>query len=207
VLSVFVQVLVPHKMIGWAVMLVYVVATLCELAGLRAQPVPTPARPPVPLSDMNGRAASGSAAAWFQAYWSAFALVLVVLAYACGAAVPSRRCASAWPGCAQRLRGGAGLVAGGAAAWPGRAWVAGSSTTPTCSTATRRARARGAAGRYEKALLPFEKLPQPTITDVTLKVELFPKQRRALAQGQLPHREPHAAPLQHVHLRWGARCR
>ncbi len=41
VLSVFVQVLVPHKFVGWAVMLLYLVATVAlENVGLRAQPLP-----------------------------------------------------------------------------------------------------------------------------------------------------------------------
>lgn len=203
VLAVFVQTLVPHKMIGWAVMLVYVVATLVLNAlGFEHNLYLYAGTPEVPLSDMNGQGHFWVSAAWFQAYWSACALVLVVLAYALrrrGAESSLRQRLARLP---QRLRGGAGLwLAAGSLAWAGLGgWIF--YNTNVLNRYETRPEREALLARYEKALLPFEKLPQPTITDVTLKVELFPKQRRALAQGQWRIENRTSAPLQHVHLRW-----
>jgi ABC-2 type transport system permease protein len=108
VLAVFVQTLVPHKMIGWAVMLAWVVSTLVLTAlGFEHNLYQYAGTPEVPLSDMNGQGHYWVAAAWFQAYWCAFALVLVVLAY--GPAPPRCRRRPAWR-----------LAAAAAAARPGR---------------------------------------------------------------------------------------
>ncbi|MFG5409617.1 hypothetical protein ABXN37_17880 [Piscinibacter sakaiensis] len=137
VLAVVVQVLVPAKPAGWAVMLLYVVASL-TLGNLGYEHVlyNYGNTPPVPLSDMNGMGRFWIGRAWVQAYWLAFAVMLLVLAHGLWRrgtqdalrprlrALPrrlARRCAcSAWP------------------RWPGPAWAAGSSTTPTCSTPTGR---------------------------------------------------------------------
>lgn len=203
VLAVFVQTLVPHKMIGWAVMLVYVVATLVLAAlGFEHNLYLYAGTPEVPLSDMNGQGHFWVSAAWFQAYWAACALVLVVLAYALrrrGAESSLRQRLARLP---QRLRGGAGLwLAAGGLAWAGLGgWIF--YNTNVLNRYETRPEREALLARYERTLLPFEKLPQPTITDVTLKVELFPKQRRAVAQGQWRIENRTSAPLQHVHLRW-----
>ena len=55
VLSVFVQVLVPHKFTGWAVMLVYVVASVAlAAAGFEHNLYNYAATPRGPSTDMNG---------------------------------------------------------------------------------------------------------------------------------------------------------
>lgn len=76
-LSLFVQVLVPHKAIGWAVMLVYIVASVSlEAMGFEHNLYNYASVSPVPLSDMNGLGRFWIARAWFQVYWLAFALIL-----------------------------------------------------------------------------------------------------------------------------------
>ena len=77
VLAVFVQVLVPHKFIGWAVMLVYIVATIVlATIGFEHNLYNYGGDSPVPLSDMNGMGRFWIGRAWFQAYWLAFASML-----------------------------------------------------------------------------------------------------------------------------------
>jgi len=83
VLSVFVQVLVPQKFIGWAVMLGYVVASVAlSAAGFEHNLYNYAGTSPVPLSDMNGMDRFWIGQAWFQVYWSAFGVMLTVVAYA-----------------------------------------------------------------------------------------------------------------------------
>ena len=80
VLSVTVQVLVPQKFIGWGVMLLHLVASVAlASAGFEHNLYQYGSTPPVPLSDMNRMGHFWIGAAWFLAYWSAFAVLLVVL--------------------------------------------------------------------------------------------------------------------------------
>jgi ABC-2 type transport system permease protein len=83
VLAIFMQTLVPHKTIGWMLMLVFVVAQITlDRLGFEHNLYQYASRPPTPLSDMNGQGDFGRSAWWFRAYWSAGALLLAVLAYA-----------------------------------------------------------------------------------------------------------------------------
>ena len=197
------QTLVPHKMIGWAVMLAWVVSTLVLTSlGYEHNLYQYAGVPEVPLSDMNGQGHYWVAAAWFQAYWCAFAVVLVVLAWALrrrGADTSLRSRLKRLP---QRLRGPAGLwLAAGCTAWVVLGgWIF--YNTNVLNRYQTLPEREVLLGRYEKELLPFEKLPQPTITDVTLKVELFPRQRRAATTGSYRIENRTGAPLQQVHVRW-----
>jgi len=74
VLSVFVQVLVPQKFIGWALMLLQLVASIAlASAGLEHHLYDYAGTPPVPLSDMNRLGHFWIGQWWSLAYWSAIA--------------------------------------------------------------------------------------------------------------------------------------
>ena len=117
VLSVFVQVLVPHKFLGWAVMLLYLVATVAlENIGFEHNLYLYAGAPDVPLSDMNGMGRFAIGRDAFLAYWGFVALMLLVLAYGLwvrGANAPLRARLRRLP---QRLRGTPAVVLGAAAA-------------------------------------------------------------------------------------------
>ena len=57
----------------------------------------------------------------------------------------------------------------------------------------------------ERALLPFEKLPMPRITAVTLDVQLYPKEAKAVTSGRYRLENRSGQPLSEVHLNWGER--
>jgi ABC-2 type transport system permease protein len=163
VLSVFVQVLVPKKFIGWGLMLActWWPALVLASAGFEHNLYNYGSTTPVPLSDMNGRATSGSARTG--------STLLECLRTAAGGRWPGPSGGAAWSrllrppeGRRRRLRGW-WLVAGGRLArWS--AAVPTSSGTPTSSTTTITRPEREAAdwADAERALLPFEKLPMPT---------------------------------------------
>jgi aminopeptidase N len=89
VLAVFFQAISPHKFVGWGLMILYLITGLVfPTLGFEHNLYLYGGRTPVPLSDMNGQGRFEDYADWFRAYWSAFALILVVLAYACGRAGP-----------------------------------------------------------------------------------------------------------------------
>ena len=203
VLSVFVQVLVPQKFIGWAVMLVYVVAAVAlASAGFEHNLYNYAGAPNVPLSDMNGMARFWIGRAWFQFYWSAFALVLAVLAYGLwrrGTTTALKPRLAALP---RRLRGGAlawGVV--GVVAWLGSGAFIFYNTNILNRYITSPERERTLADA-EKELLAFEKLPMPRVSAVTLDVQLFPEDARAVTTGRYTVVNRTAAPIEQLHLNW-----
>lgn len=202
-LSLFVQVLVPHKAIGWAVMLVYIVASVSlEAMGFEHNLYNYASVSPVPLSDMNGLGRFWIARAWFQVYWLAFALILSVLAYglwqhgAQNGLLPRLRRLGG------KLRGRpAWILAGASVVWGGTGAFIFWNTNVLNRYVTTPEREKLMA-EYEKTLLPFEKQPQPTITDVKLNVELYPKATRALTRGSYRIENRTGQPLSEIHLRW-----
>jgi ABC-2 type transport system permease protein len=201
VLSVFVQVLVPHKSIGWSVMLLYVVASVAlSSAGFEHNLYNYAGSSPVPLSDMNRMGRFWVGQAWFQLYWGGFALMLAVLAH-----VLWRRgtTTAVWPRLRQlpqRLRGGAlATFAAGALVWAGGGTWIYYNTNVLNRYLTQPQRDEHLAER-EKALLPFESLPQPTITHVTLDVQIHPREARATIAGRYLLENRTGRPVDQLHV-------
>ncbi len=203
VLAVFVQTLVPNKVIGWAVMLVYFVATVAlNAVGFEHNLYQYAGVPGVPLSDMNGQGHFATARAWFNAYGSAFALMLLVLAYLLRRRGTETRLKPRLAQLPRRLTGPAGaLFALGAVAWIGLgAWIF--YNTNVLNNYRTRPDAEALLARYERELLPFAKLAQPTITEVVIDVQLHPRERRAEVNGRYTVENRSGAALDHVHVRW-----
>lgn len=208
VLSVFVQVVVPHKFMGWAVMLVYVVASITlGAAGFEHNLYFYGGTPPVPLSDMNGLGRFWIGRAWFQAYWLMFALVLVVLAHALWRRGAETRLAPRLRRLRGRLAGAPGvLLAAGLAGWVGIGSFIFWNTNVLNRYLTGPEREEALAD-YERALLAYEKVPQPRITDVRLEVDLYPREARAVTRGEYAIENRTQAPLPGVHVRWSPDAR
>ncbi len=208
VLSVFVQVLVPQKFIGWGLMLVYLVASIAlGSAGFEHNLYNYASVPDVPLSDMNGMARFWIGRAWFQFYWSAFALILAVCAYGLwrrGTTTALRPRLAAFP---HRLRGGAlALLVVGIVAWIGSGAFIFYNTNVLNRYVTGPDRDKRMA-EAEKALLPYEKLPMPRIVGVTLDVQLFPQAARAVTNGVYRVVNRGTGPIDRLHLGWRERLR
>jgi aminopeptidase N len=208
VLTVFVQVLVSNKYIGWAVMLVYFVLsiTLANL-GFEHNLYTYGGTPPVPLSDMNGLGRFWIAQAWFQVYWTAFATILLVFAHTLwrrGATVELRpRLAQA----GRHLRGRAGAVLAVATmVWVGTGgWIY--YNTNVLNRYLPQPEHDRQMADLEKALLPFEKVLQPRVADVTLDVALFPRAARAVTHGKYTLVNRGAQPIDVLHLQWAENLR
>ncbi len=203
ILAVFVQVLVPHKFMGWAVMLVYVVATIAlATAGFEHNLYNYGGAPPVPLSDMNGTGRFWVGMAWFHAYWLAFGLVLTVLAYCLWRRGTEMRLSPRLARLRARLAGAPGaILALGVAGWLGTGGYAYYNTNVLNRYETAPER-DAAMAEYEKALYAYTKVPQPRIVDVKLAVDLFPREVRAVSTGEYVLENRTAAPLPGVHVRW-----
>ena len=81
-LAIFIQAMSPHKFIGWGAMVVFLLSTIVmSNLGLEHNLYQYGSGPGVPLSDMNGQGRFWVGAYWFKLYWSAFAMILLILAY------------------------------------------------------------------------------------------------------------------------------
>ncbi|WP_417069655.1 M1 family aminopeptidase [Niveibacterium terrae] len=202
-LSLFIQVLVPHKALGWAVMLVYLVATVSlNMMGYEHNLYNYAAWPSVPLSDMNGLGRFWIARAWFQVYWLAFALMLSVLGYGLWRHGAQDALKPRLGKLGRRLKGRPAWILGAATVvWAGCGVFIFWNTNVLNRYVTTPEHEKAMAD-YEKALLPFEKLPQPTITDVKLEVQLYPRETRALTRGRYAIENRTGKPLSEIHIRW-----
>jgi ABC-2 type transport system permease protein len=203
VLAIFLQALVPHKFIGWGLMVLYIVATIVlPRLGLDHNLYIYGGSPDVPLSDMNDQGVAGVARNWFQLYWTLIACGLCVLTYALwrrGADASLRPRLRRLP---RRLAGPAGALLGvsvlGAAAVGGFIYL---NTNVWSPYRTQLDDDRFAAD-YEKALLRYETLPQPKVTDVKLAVDLHPRETYALVRGVYTVQNKTGAPIRQVHVRF-----
>jgi aminopeptidase N len=208
ILSVFVQVLVPQKFVGYGVMLLYLIASVAlASAGFEHNLYNYANGPAVPLSDMNGMARFWIAQAWFEFYWSAFAVMLAVLSYALWrrgttTALRPRLHALRW-----RLSGGAlaifvvGLVA----------WVASGAfvyyNTNVLNVYRSRPDRDKKLAEAEKRFLPYEKIVVPRIVGTTLNVQIFPHETRAVTTGTYRLINRSDQPIDQVHFNWIERLR
>jgi ABC-2 type transport system permease protein len=205
VLTVLVQSLVPHKAIGWAVMLVYVAVsiTLANL-GFEHGLYHYGFAPRVPLSDMNGMGRFWIARTWFEVYWSAFALILVVVTQLLWRRGAETRLRPRLALARRQLHGApAAVLAGAAVLWVGSGAFIYYNTNilNDYHTHTGRGEERYLAG-YEKALLAYESVRQPKIISVHLDVQLYPKEVRADTIGSYVIENRTGQPLALLHLRW-----
>jgi ABC-2 type transport system permease protein len=203
VLSTFVQVLVPQKYIGWAVMLVWFVSTITlNNLGFEHNLYNYASSSEVPLSDMNGVGRFWIGQAWFQLYWSAFGMMLLVATHALwrrGATVELRPRLRQMR---QHLRGRpAKVLAVSAAVWiASGGWIF--HNTNVLNEYTTQPERDQRAADFEKTLLPYEKVVQPRIADVTLDVALFPRAARAVTHGRYTLVNRSTQPIVELHLQW-----
>lgn len=203
VLAVFVQVVSPHKYIGWAIMALYVVALLfLRSLGIENNLYIYGGTPSMPLSDMNGVGAFWIGKLWFDVYWTAFALILCVLAYALWRRGSETRYRPRFCRLPRRLRGGAGYVlAGLLVAFVGSGIWCFYNTSVLNDYRTSKDDDKFQA-EYEKTLLGFEKLPQPRIASVKLNVAVYPGVKRVETTGSYTIENRTGQPLAKVHVNW-----
>jgi hypothetical protein len=202
ILAVFVQAISPNKYVGWGIMVVYLVATI-TLSNIGFEhPLYTYAGIGSPrLSDMNGDQIGGPLGWWLRLYWGAFAVVLAVLAHLLWRRGTETRLMPRLRRVPARLTGPAGAILAVAlvvfAVTGG--WLYYNMNVLNVYRTQDDQDARLAT--YEKKYLKYEKLPQPSLTDITMAVDLYPAQRRAETRGSYRFVNDSGVPIRDLHVR------
>ncbi|MBU2306800.1 MAG: aminopeptidase, partial [Alphaproteobacteria bacterium] len=202
VLAVFFQAISPHKFIGWGLMLLYLIARLTFPAlGFEHNLYLYSGHPATPLSDMNGQGDYATFAGWFRAYWSAFAVILLVLAYGLWRRGTETRLMPRLKRLPRRLLSPAGAIGATAlVAWIGLGAFIYDNTNVMNPYRTAIEGEKWLAD-YEKAFLRYETLPQPSVTDVTLDLDLHPTQPKLTTEGVYHLVNDSSAPIRELHVR------
>ncbi len=192
VLAVFLQAISPHKFIGWGLMVLYLIARITfNNLGFEHRLYNYASVTEVPLSDMNGQGKFWIGAWWLRAYWTAFAVILLVLAYGLWRRGTESRL---WPRLRRlprRMTGKAGAtLAVSLAAFAATGIFIYVNTNIWNDYRTNIDDEKWRAD-YEKTLLGFETVPQPKIVSMTLDVDLYPGEPRVDTKGAYRAGEPH----------------
>jgi ABC-2 type transport system permease protein len=201
ILAIFLQAISPHKYVGWGLMGLYIISNLMlSNLGYDHRLYRYGNTTGVPLSDMNGMGYFWIGRTWLQVYWSAIALLLVIIAFSIWPrGTESRyrpRLARLW----QRLRGTAGSV--GAAALAVAVCTGGVIyyNTNILNDYITQDEGEKLQADAERALLKFAKQPQPRITGVKLDVALYPSETRAVTNGEYVIENRTQGSLGEVHI-------
>lgn len=203
VLAIFIQSLSPNKFVGWAIMVVYMISTMVlSNLGFDHDLYRYGSSIGVPLSDMNGRGDYAGFAAWLDAYWAMFAIVLLTLGYALWRRGTETRLMPRLKRLPHRLMGPAGVIGGLAlVAFVGLGVFIFINTNVWNEYRNNSAEEKLQA-EYEQTLLRFETTPQPTLVDVKLDLDLHPRAPRLETTGTYTIENRTGAPLSEMHLRW-----
>ncbi|AAK25527.1 ABC transporter permease/M1 family aminopeptidase [Caulobacter vibrioides] len=203
VLAVFLQTISPHKFIGWALMVIYIVSTITFTnLGFEHKLYNYGATTETPFSDMNGLGKFWMGAWWLRAYWTAFALVLLVLAYGLWRRGTESRLLPRLRRLPLRLNGGAGALMGvSLVAFAGLGGFIYVNTNVWNEYRTNIDGEKWQA-EYEKTLLPFENTPQPKIIAQTLDIDIQPHAPSLETKGSYVLENKTGAALKEIHVRF-----
>jgi len=201
VLAVFLQVLSPHKFVGWGLMVIYMVTTITfNNLGFEHNLYNYGGAPGVPLSDINGMGRFWIGASWFRLYWTAFAVVLLVLGYALWRRGTETRLLPRLRRLPRRLTGRAGLtLAAALIVFVGSGAFIFYNTNVLNPYRTSIDNDKWQAD-YEKALIKYVDTPRPKIVSMKLDVDIYPHDTRLVASGSYIVENRTDKPLKEIHL-------
>jgi hypothetical protein len=156
--------------------------------------------PGVPLSDMNGQGHFWIGRSWLELYWSAIALILVLVSFAIWPRGTEVRYGPRFARLWRRLSGPAGaaiafsvIVAAASGTWIYYNTNVLNEYRTTDST-------EKLQGDGERALIKYLNHPQPRVIGTTLNVALYPAEGRAVTTGDYLIENRTTAPLTEVHF-------
>ncbi|HZW87551.1 MAG TPA: hypothetical protein VFF12_00610, partial [Myxococcaceae bacterium] len=184
-LAVLVHVLVDNKYLGHFVMVVFLaLSLLLPVLGVEHHLLRYATVPAHPYSDMNGYGHFVRPMAWFELYWCAIALALAVVAYLFWVRGTPQTFAERWREARSRLDRKSGTVLGVALAVAvGSGAFIFWNTNVLNSYRTRFSREEDQAQYEKRYKARFGGFPQPKVTAVKTRVDIFPSERRVEIDG------------------------
>ncbi len=199
VLALFCQAVLRHRYAGIAVtVLVAGSVTVLDALGKYHNLYRFGATNDIAWSPMNGWAGLFEGHLWFTAYWAAVCVLLLAATCAFwprGEGPALRRPRRAWRDAGGGVRWSAGLGAAGAAVLGG--WIVYNTTVLNSFQPPGK---ELLAVEHERRFKQFEQLPMPVVVGTQLKVDLYPRQRWFVAQGQYTLENRSGQPIQELHL-------
>jgi len=198
-LAIFVQAIVNNKYLGhFAMVLYYLASAFMAQFGLEHPLYRYPWHPEYTYSDMNGFGGRLVPVFWFDAYWAAFAVLLVLGARLFWPAGTESGWRVRWPLARRRFGSPERAVAVAA----GTAFVALGGfvfyNTNILHTFRTRNESETLKERYEKGYRWMSRLPQPRILSVSLNVDLYPRTGGAGVRGRYEIANKTASPIDRI---------
>lgn len=200
-LAIFFQVVANNKFFGYLLIVLFLVSRIAlRQLDFDHHLYDYQGAPELPYSDMNGYGHFLAGHLWFRAYWTCFAVLLLVIA----ALYWPRGTALGWKErtriARQRFGAPARLLAG--ASVLGfcvlGAWIF--YNTNIINKYVPRDLAKERQADYEKHYRQYKGLPQPRITDVNIAMDMFPSQRRLEVRGHYVLANKTDAPISDLHV-------
>ena len=201
VLALTVHTLVNNKYVGhFVVLLLFLVNARLPDFGFEDRLYRFGSRPDIVYSDLNGYGHFLPAVFWFRLYWGAFAVLLLVLAYAWwvrGRDGGGRRRLHA---AAARMTGIPRAIAGTAAAVfvATGAWIY--YNTHVVNAYQSRHEGQALQAGYERAYRGLLGAPQPKVTAADMRVDIHPHEQRARVAGTLTFVNRTAQPIRDLYV-------
>jgi ABC-2 type transport system permease protein len=199
-LAIFVQALSPHKIVGWAVMVGFLLWQTLNKA-VDHNLLNYGASPGMPLSDMNGAGSFWWGAWTVRTYWGAFAVLLLLAAHLLWRRGTEVRLRPRLAAARRRLTGDAGWVAGSALAVFASTGAYAFYNTNVLNVYRSPLAKVGRMAAFEKKYWKYHDLPQPTIANMTATIDLYPEERRAVTKGYYLLRNLTSRPITDIHVR------
>ncbi|HKD85267.1 MAG TPA: M1 family aminopeptidase [Terriglobales bacterium] len=186
VLAMFVQTIVNNKYLGHFVMVLYIVATIAlPPAGFQDYLYRFAETPPVTYSDMNGYGPFLKPMVWFRIYWAIAAVLLAIITNLLWV----RGTESSWRVrmLLARERFSRATLAGVTACVVLLLGVGGFIFYNTHILNPYRTTFKNdeARAQYEKMYRQYWPLPQPRITDVSMRIDIYPEKRSVAVSGTM----------------------
>ena len=186
VLALAVHTLVNNKYLGhFIVLLLFIVTSRLADFGFEDRLYRYASRPDVIYSDLNGYGHFLPAVFWFRLYWGAFAVLLLVLAYALWVRGRDGGWRGRWRAAASRMTPATWSIAGVAAAVfvATGAWIY--YNTHVLNTYMSRNQGQRLSAEYERKYKPLTSAPQPKVTAADVRADIYPDEQRARIAGTL----------------------
>jgi ABC-2 type transport system permease protein len=201
VLAIVVQAVSPNKFVGWGIMLLYMIFTTVAAGMGLDHPLINYPEAAMPLSDMNSAHFGGATSWWLRAWWSVLAVVLVLVGHLMwrrGTAVTLK---GQWRTLPARLRGqplvflASALIAtvglGGFLFY----------NMNVLNQRISQDEQNLILANYEKEYSKYIDTPQPSLTDITLDVDLQPSRGYVRFDGSYTFTNATDQPIELLHVR------